>query len=204
MSEKFFQPPSHQKPKEEIAERSGSHEDKISTMSVVERKDYTAEERKERHETYTERMKLADEVCLKYNKGDSFNFSLEKLRSSSPLRSTCILTLDGAEIGNFLIRPGEDGEDKIMGFIFLNKNIRDKGFGKVLYRLLNEYLKNSEGSILKQSYETNGEADALWLSLFKDGFVEVVPPTTRGGRYKIPGKKNSFLPTGTKLYRFKK
>lgn len=178
-------------------------ENRKPIMGVIERKPYTFEEFEKWKETFADREKLADKVCLKYKKGDVFNFSLEKIQLPEQSSPRYNVVLDGIEIGNCYIGTGEDGQDKILKSIVLNKNIRGKGFAKQLYILLNDYLEESEGSVLKQSYETSNGSNSVWLSLFNEGLAEVVPENSPEG-YKIPWMKNDFLPKGTILYRFKK
>jgi|GEM_PF-2709643 len=174
-----------------------------AVLNVIKRELYTPEELEKRKETEVEREKLADEVSLKYKKGGTFNFSVEKTQSPQESGPRYVIMLDGAEIGDFYIGTGEDGQDRIIETISLNKNIRRKGFGKQFYISLNEYLKKTEGSVLKQSYQTGKGSNGVWESLSKDGLVEVVPENSPRG-YEIPWMPNNFLPKGTKLYRFKK
>ncbi|MBP6926557.1 MAG: hypothetical protein KBB70_02555 [Candidatus Pacebacteria bacterium] len=198
MTEQFLQSQPEKEPG-----YSPNNEKVGATLNVIEKKAYTPAELEKWQQTLQEREKLANEVCLKYKKGDIFNFHLEKMQLEHESSPRYTVVLDGVEIGNFRIGIGEDGQDMIIKGIVLNKNIRNKGFGKQLYILLNNYLKKTEGLVLKQSYETSNAANTLWLSLFKDGLAEVVPENSPDG-YKIPWMKNDFLPKGTKLYRFKK
>lgn len=172
-------------------------------LEIIEREPYTPQELEKREETLSERKKFSNEVCSKYKKGDTFNFSVEKRSSQMTSSPRYTIILDGAEIGYFTIGTGEDDQDRIFTEVSLNENIQRKGLGKQLYISLNEYLKKNEGSILKQSYQTGDASNGVWLSLFKEGLVEVMPENSPHG-YEIPWMPNEFLPKGAKLYRFKK
>jgi len=124
----------------------------------------------------------ADEVCKQYEKGDTFDFSFEK--NGNVFR----IILDGVKVGAFGVKNNEDS--KQISFIMLNKNLRGKGFGKQLYKKLNEYFKETDGAVLMTDmHKTSEAADNLWKSLVKEGLAEETETKTADGH---------------KIYRFKR
>ena len=121
-------------------------------------------------------------ICQKYNKGDRFDFTLEKRGS------TFSIILEGVRVGSFFLK--EDGKTKLVGMIMLNNSLKGKGFGKQLYVKLNEYFRNTDGSVLMSDMmRLSDEAEGLWKSLEKDGLVELTNIETADG-HKVYRFKN--------------
>ncbi len=179
------------------------------SLEIIEREPYTPEELEKRKDTFEEQKKLADEVCMKYKKGDTFSFFLEKMQSPGNPSCHYAIIFDGVEIGDFdlgidqhYMETERHNDERIFYGIELNKNIRNKGLGKQLYILLNEYLKKNDGVVLAQAFESSSDSKGVWLSLFKDGLVELIPENSPHGYYL--SANNHYLPKHLKFYRFKK
>lgn len=154
----------------------------IEKESSVNRDELSLEERAERKRAMKEEEVRADKICEKYKKGDVFDFSLEKNNNSYSV------ILEGVRVGVFAVRDA--GDTTQIAFITLNKNLRNKGFGKQLYIKFNDYLSQTEGKVLMtDTMRTSDDADNLWSSFVKDGLVEEVTNAAADGH---------------KVYRFKK
>ena len=146
------------------------------------KKNNSEEETKKQKQEEQELEQKVDEICKRHEKGDTFDFSFEK--SGNAFR----IILDGVKVGAFSIRNNESS--KQISFIMLNKNLRGKGFGKQLYKKLNEYFKEADESVLMTDmHKTSEAADNLWKSLVKEGLAEETQIKTADGH---------------KIYRFKR
>ncbi|MFZ2205116.1 MAG: hypothetical protein WAV23_00800 [Minisyncoccia bacterium] len=131
------------------------------------------------------------ELASKYNKGDELPVDFKKIEGAVGMFD---ILLEGEKVGTFEIadtNPEEENlsvKTKQLGFIRIDDLFLNKGLGKQFYIVLNNYLKNTEDSVLESSGEhITPQAKRVWASLLKDGLV-----------YKEGTRSN-----GEDFYRFK-
>ncbi len=128
------------------------------------------------NDTGPEEKALADSVCEKYQKGDEFDFGLEKKGDIYTIK------IEGVRVGSFSTREAPEFNAKQVVFIILNEKLQNKGFGKQLYIKFNEYLKETEGvRLMTDTNKTNLAADKLWGSLAREELVEELPNSSADG-----------------------
>jgi len=150
-----------------------------SDLSIKELPELSQEEklsrkRNEDKEAKKREFELASEICKKYQKGDQFDFVLEKRGSSFSI------ILEGVHVGGFMLK--DNGDTKSIGMIMLNDDLKRKGFGKQLYIKLNSYFRNKDGNVLmSDTMRLSEEAEGLWKSLVKEGLAEETDIDTADG-----------------------
>jgi predicted GNAT family acetyltransferase len=154
----------------------------ITELPELSWEDKLAGKKNEDKEATQREYELASEICKKYQKGDQFDFTLEKRGS------TFSIILEGAHVGAFTLKNNKDGT-KSIGMIMLNENLRGKGFGKQLYTKINSHYHSKDGAVLmSDTMRLSEEAEGLWKSLVKDGLAEETDIET---------------PDGHRVYKFK-
>lgn len=159
-------------------ERENIH---AADLTINDLPELSTEEKNTRQRTGEEDNKRASEICKKYQKGDQFDFMLEKRGQIFSVM------LEGVQVGTFILK--DEGKTKTIGMIMLHSDLRGKGFGKQLYIKLNDYFRDKDGSTLvSDTMRLSNEAENLWKSLVKDGLAEITDIKT---------------PDGHKVYKFK-